>query len=199
MRSPERTDKRYGFRARPSYPNEQGKVVLRAIEHASVPAASRSALRAVAAIVVDEEVHELQLCQIGCNHGGSAGAESAHDGHGAGRCIGLGAVHAVGSSQQMLCSIGGRRTPGSIHFDAADLSSNGLRPLLRTWGAHSTPVDSAGLAEPRPIISGSALAICYASEKLEPDGNLGSVTGTYVSHAEGSGGAAGSPGVQHGS
>ena len=93
--------------------------MLRVFGLTSAPVASRSVLRAIVGAVLDEEVHWLQLRRVACDQGDSAGAESAHDGHGAGRCVGLGAVSGVGSSEQMLHHIRRRRTPGSTHFDAA--------------------------------------------------------------------------------
>eukprot|EP00966_Prymnesium_polylepis_P042574 989192-Prymnesium_polylepis.2 len=84
-----------------SHTSEQGKEVLRLSGLGNAPEASRSVARAIEATAVDEQVHQLQLRGVACNHDNNGRVQSAHDRHDAGRCIGLGAASAVGSSEQM--------------------------------------------------------------------------------------------------
>ena len=75
------------------------KVLLRVIGLDSAPAAKRSDVSTIVATVIDVVVHQLQLDEVDCNRDDCASADSAHDGHGAGRCIRLGAVGAVWAAQ----------------------------------------------------------------------------------------------------
>ena len=96
-----------------------------------------------------EHIHQLQLRGVTCNHDGNGHVQSAHDGHDAGRGIKVGAASAVGSSEQMLCSSGRQRTPGSTHIAILMLLGTGktnLVSLLLTQPAHGMAADSASLA-----------------------------------------------------
>ena len=101
-----RADESGGFEAQLGGTSELCKVLLRVIGLASAPAAKRSDVSTIVATVIDAVVHQLQLHEVDCNRDDCASADSAHDGHGAGRCIRLGAVSAVGSSKQMLRCVG---------------------------------------------------------------------------------------------
>ena len=59
----------------------------------------------VVATVIDAVVHQLQLHEVDCNRDDCASADSAHDGHGAGRCIRLGAASAVAYGWRITCNL----------------------------------------------------------------------------------------------
>ena len=109
MRTGDRAGERCSFVAWQGATSEQGKVVLRLSGLGNAPEASRSVARAIEATAADEQVHQLQLRGVTCNHDDCGQVQSAHDGHDAGRRIGLVAASAVGSSEQMLCLSGRRR------------------------------------------------------------------------------------------
>ena len=90
-----RTDESGGFEAQLGSTSELCKVLLRVIGLASAPAARRSDVSTIEATVIDALVHQLQLREVGCNRDDCTSADSAHGGHGAGRCIRLGAERAA--------------------------------------------------------------------------------------------------------
>ena len=151
MRAVARTDESEGFEAQLRGTSELCKVLLRVIGLASAPAARRSDVSTIVATVIDVVVHQLQLDEVDCNRDDCASADSAHDRHGAGRRIRLGAVSAVGSSEEMLHRIGCLRSPGSTHIEASRHCNNELTPFLHTQPAPTLPVGSAGLAGRRTV------------------------------------------------
>ena len=102
MRAGARTDESGGFEAQLGGTSELCKVLLRVIGLASAPAARRSDVSTIEATVIDAVVHQLQFHEVDRNRDDCASADSAHGGHGAGRCIRLGAESAVGSSKLLL-------------------------------------------------------------------------------------------------
>ena len=161
MRADAGTDESGGFEAQLGGTSELCKVLLRVIGLASAPAARRSDVSTIVATVIDVVVNQLQLDEVDCNRDDCASADSAHDRHGAGRRIRLGAVSAVGSSEEMLHCVGCLRSPGSTHFDAARHSDNELTPFLHTQPAPSLPVGSAGLTGRRPATWTARRPSCY--------------------------------------
>ena len=102
MRAGARTDESGGFEAQLGGTSELCKVLLRVIGLASAPAARRSDVTTIDVTVIDAVVHQLQLHEVDFNRDDGTSANSAHGGHGAGRCIRLGAESAVGSSKAFV-------------------------------------------------------------------------------------------------
>ena len=68
MRTGDRVGERCGFVAWQGATSEQGKEVLRLSGLENALEASRSVARAIEATAADEQVHQLQLRGVACNH-----------------------------------------------------------------------------------------------------------------------------------
>ena len=102
MRAGEHAVKLPGRSTRQGGSSERGEVVVWAVGIESAPVASGSDLKAIVANRGAEQHHLLQLRQVACDHGGSGGHQCAHDGRGAGRCVGRGVTSAVASRLRLL-------------------------------------------------------------------------------------------------